>query len=53
MIYGLFDRDVDDFTILFEPGEPPRSPNLDPSLLADFEEAKKSTIRGRPPGSVK
>ncbi len=51
MISGRLDRDVDDLTILFEPGPEPRS-SLDPGLLADFEEAKAGTITGVPPEAL-
>ncbi len=50
-LVGRLDRDVDDLTILFEPGEEPRM-TLDPGHLADFKEARSGTIAGAPPESI-
>jgi hypothetical protein len=50
-LVGKLDRDVDDLTILFEPGEEPRS-NYEPGPLEDFKEAKSGTITGAPPEPV-
>ncbi len=48
---GRLDRDVLDFTVLFEAGDAPRM-TLDPGRLKDFEEAKAGPIAGVPPGSI-
>ena len=50
-IEGQLDRDIDDLTILFEPGPEPRT-SLDPGRLADFKAVRAGTITGAPPGSV-
>jgi thiol-disulfide isomerase/thioredoxin len=50
-LVGKLDRDIDDLTILFEPGEEPET-NYDPGPAADFKEAKSGTIAGAPPESV-
>jgi hypothetical protein len=50
-LVGQLDRDVDDLTILFEPGEEPGS-NYDPGALEDFKEVKSGTIAGAPPEAV-
>jgi RNA polymerase sigma-70 factor (ECF subfamily) len=47
-LVGQLDRDIDDLTILFEPGEEPRA-NYDPGPLEDFKEIKGGTIAGAPP----
>ena len=51
LLVGRLDRDVDDLTILFEPGEKPDS-NCDPGALEDFKEAKSGTIAGAPAETV-
>ncbi len=51
LLAGRLDRDVDNLTILFEPGEKPDS-DYSPGALADFKEAKSSTIAGAPPESI-
>ena len=50
-LIGKLDRDIDNLTILFEPGEEPEA-NYDPGPAADFKEARSGTIAGAPPGSV-
>ena len=47
---GQLDRDVNDLTILLEPGaEPENDFDLDPALEADFNDAKAGPITGVPP----
>jgi hypothetical protein len=50
-LVGKLDRDVDDLTILIEPGEKPQS-DSSPGALEDFKEARRGTIAGVPPGSI-
>src|SRR5262249_52123774 len=47
-LVGQLDRDITDLTMLFEPGEAPRS-SLDPGQLADFKEAQAGPITGVSP----
>ena len=51
LMAGRLDRDVLDMTILLEPGDPPRL-TLDPTRLADFDEARAATLVGAPPGAT-
>jgi RNA polymerase sigma-70 factor (ECF subfamily) len=51
-LVGTLGRDIDDLTILYEPG--PAAPyKLDIGLIEDLKEARARTIEGVPPGSVK
>ncbi len=50
---GRLDRNIDDLTILLEPGKTiDRDPNsdIDPAVRADFNDAKAGPITGVPPG---
>ena len=55
---GRLDRDITDLMILFEPGDAPRLGDLgryldlDPTVVADFEDAAAGPITGVPPQSV-
>ena len=46
-LVGKLDHDVDDLTILFEPGDKPEA-NYEPGVLEDFKEVKSGTIAGAP-----
>ena len=51
-LVGQLDRDIDDLTILFEPSEiPEQHPrvDVDPAVLADFNDAQAGPITGVPP----
>ncbi len=56
IIKGRLDRDITDLTILFEPDDAPHSSrsylDLDPTVVADFEDAAAGPITGVPPQSV-
>jgi hypothetical protein len=46
-LVGRLDRDVNDLTILLDPGDEP-GPSSDPGRRADFQEAKEGLIAGAP-----
>jgi hypothetical protein len=50
---GQLDHDVTELTILIEPSGDPRTMDplrIDPTILADFSDAKAGPITGVPPG---
>ena len=47
---GQLDHDISDLTILLEPGEEAgRANDIDPAVIADFNDAKAGPITGIPP----
>jgi RNA polymerase sigma factor (sigma-70 family) len=52
-LVGQITGDIDDLTILLEPGTPPENEipveELDPAIVADFNDAKSGPITGVPP----